>query len=49
MSFLYSLGVAGWDEGEDMRFRFGEPWTSTATMSNLGDRDFYPGTSRTVR
>lgn len=26
MSFLYSLGVAGWDEGEDMRFRFGKPW-----------------------
>ena len=26
MSFLYSLGLAGWDEGEDMRVRFGKPW-----------------------
>ncbi len=26
MSFLYSLGVAAWDEGEDMRVRFGKPW-----------------------
>lgn len=26
MSFLYSFGVAAWDEGEDMRVRFGKPW-----------------------
>ena len=26
MSFLYSLGLAAWDEGEDMRVRFGKPW-----------------------
>jgi protein-S-isoprenylcysteine O-methyltransferase Ste14 len=26
MSFLYSFGLAAWDEGEDMKFRFGEPW-----------------------
>jgi len=26
MSFLYSLGLAAWDEGEDMRIRFGRPW-----------------------
>jgi protein-S-isoprenylcysteine O-methyltransferase Ste14 len=26
MSFLYSLGLAAWDEGEDMRARFGKPW-----------------------
>jgi len=28
MSFLYSLGVAAWDEGEDMKVRFGTPWES---------------------
>lgn len=26
MSFLYSLGVAAWDEGADMKARFGNPW-----------------------
>lgn len=26
ISFLYSVGLAGWDEGEDMRVRFGKPW-----------------------
>jgi protein-S-isoprenylcysteine O-methyltransferase Ste14 len=26
MSFLYSLGLADWDEGEDMSVRFGKPW-----------------------
>jgi protein-S-isoprenylcysteine O-methyltransferase Ste14 len=26
MSFLYSLGLAAWDEDEDMRVRFGKPW-----------------------
>jgi len=26
MSFLYSLGLAAWDEGEDMKVRFGKPW-----------------------
>jgi len=26
VSFLYSLGLAAWDEGEDMRTRFGETW-----------------------
>jgi protein-S-isoprenylcysteine O-methyltransferase Ste14 len=26
MSFLYSFGLAAWDEGEDMRVRFGKPW-----------------------
>jgi protein-S-isoprenylcysteine O-methyltransferase Ste14 len=26
MSFLYSLGLAAWDEGEDMKLRFGKPW-----------------------
>jgi protein-S-isoprenylcysteine O-methyltransferase Ste14 len=26
MSLLYSLGLAAWDEGEDMRVRFGKPW-----------------------
>jgi protein-S-isoprenylcysteine O-methyltransferase Ste14 len=26
MAFLYSLGLAAWDEGEDMKVRFGKPW-----------------------
>src|SRR3954465_5776927 len=26
MSFLYSFGLAAWDEGEDMGVRFGKPW-----------------------
>lgn len=26
MSFLYGFGLAAWDEGEDMRVRFGRPW-----------------------
>jgi protein-S-isoprenylcysteine O-methyltransferase Ste14 len=26
IAFLYSLGLAAWDEGEDMRVRFGKPW-----------------------
>ena len=26
MSFLYGWGLASWDEGEDMRTRFGETW-----------------------
>jgi protein-S-isoprenylcysteine O-methyltransferase Ste14 len=26
MSFLYGLGLANWDEGEDMKVRFGKPW-----------------------
>ena len=26
MSFLYGLGLANWDEGEDLKARFGEPW-----------------------
>jgi protein-S-isoprenylcysteine O-methyltransferase Ste14 len=26
MSFLYSFGIANWDEGEDMEVRFGRPW-----------------------
>jgi protein-S-isoprenylcysteine O-methyltransferase Ste14 len=26
MSFLYGLGLAAWDEGEDMKVRFGKPW-----------------------
>jgi protein-S-isoprenylcysteine O-methyltransferase Ste14 len=26
MSFVYSFGLAAWDEGEDMRIRFGKPW-----------------------
>ncbi len=26
MSFLYGLGLANWDEGEDLKTRFGEPW-----------------------
>jgi protein-S-isoprenylcysteine O-methyltransferase Ste14 len=26
VSFLYSFGLAAWDEGEDMRGRFGKPW-----------------------
>jgi protein-S-isoprenylcysteine O-methyltransferase Ste14 len=26
MSFVYSLGLARWDEGEDMKIRFGKPW-----------------------
>ena len=26
MAFLYSLGLAAWDEGEDMKDRFGKPW-----------------------
>jgi protein-S-isoprenylcysteine O-methyltransferase Ste14 len=28
MSVVYSAGIAGWDEGEDMRRRFGEPWAA---------------------
>jgi hypothetical protein len=26
MSVLYSIGLAAWDEGEDMKLRFGRPW-----------------------
>jgi protein-S-isoprenylcysteine O-methyltransferase Ste14 len=26
MSLLYGLGLANWDEGEDMKVRFGKPW-----------------------
>jgi len=26
ISFLYSWGLASWDEGEDMKVRFGQPW-----------------------
>jgi len=26
MSFLYRLGIAHWDEGEDMKARFGDSW-----------------------
>ena len=26
MSFIYGMGIAGWDEGEDLKARFGEPW-----------------------
>jgi protein-S-isoprenylcysteine O-methyltransferase Ste14 len=26
MAFLYSLGIAAWDEGEDLKLRFGERW-----------------------
>jgi protein-S-isoprenylcysteine O-methyltransferase Ste14 len=26
MSFFYSFGLAAWDEGQDMRARFGKPW-----------------------
>ena len=26
MSFIYSFGLAAWDEGEDMKVRFGKPW-----------------------
>jgi len=26
VSFLFSLGLADWDEGEDMRVRFARPW-----------------------
>jgi protein-S-isoprenylcysteine O-methyltransferase Ste14 len=26
MSFLYSVGLAAWDESEDMKLRFGSPW-----------------------
>src|SRR5262249_45070837 len=25
---IYSLGLAGWDEGEDLRRRFGDDWTT---------------------
>lgn len=28
MSVAYSAGIAGWDEVEDMRRRFGEPWAA---------------------
>lgn len=28
MAVVYSAGIAGWDEGEDMRRRFGEPWAA---------------------
>jgi hypothetical protein len=27
MAHLYSAGLAGWDEGEDLRRRFGDTWT----------------------
>jgi len=27
MAHIYSLGLAGWDEGEDLRGRFGDDWT----------------------
>jgi protein-S-isoprenylcysteine O-methyltransferase Ste14 len=26
MSFLYGMGIANWDEGEDLKTRFGNPW-----------------------
>jgi protein-S-isoprenylcysteine O-methyltransferase Ste14 len=26
MSFLYGAGIANWDEGEDLKTRFGKPW-----------------------
>lgn len=26
MAFLYSLGIAAWDEGEDLKLRFGKRW-----------------------
>jgi protein-S-isoprenylcysteine O-methyltransferase Ste14 len=26
MSFLYGVGIANWDEGEDLKARFGKPW-----------------------
>jgi protein-S-isoprenylcysteine O-methyltransferase Ste14 len=26
MSFLYSMGLANWDEGEDLKVRFGDAW-----------------------
>jgi protein-S-isoprenylcysteine O-methyltransferase Ste14 len=26
MSFVYGMGIAGWDEGEDLKTRFGAPW-----------------------
>jgi protein-S-isoprenylcysteine O-methyltransferase Ste14 len=28
MAHVYSLGLAGWDEGEDLRRRFGDDWTT---------------------
>ena len=28
MAHVYSLGLAGWDEGEDLRDRFGAEWTT---------------------
>ena len=28
MSVVYSAGIAGWDEGEDMARRFGAPWAA---------------------
>jgi hypothetical protein len=28
MAHIYSLGLAGWDEGEDLRQRFGDDWTA---------------------
>ena len=35
MSFLYSLGLAAWDEGEDMRVRFGKPWEEYRKRQSL--------------
>jgi protein-S-isoprenylcysteine O-methyltransferase Ste14 len=26
VSFIYGMGIAGWDEAEDLKARFGEPW-----------------------
>jgi protein-S-isoprenylcysteine O-methyltransferase Ste14 len=31
MSFIYSFGLAAWDEGEDMRVRFGKSWEDYST------------------
>jgi len=28
MAHIYSMGLAGWDEGEDLRRRFGDGWTT---------------------
>jgi len=28
MAHIYSIGIAGWDEGEDLRGRFGKAWTA---------------------
>jgi protein-S-isoprenylcysteine O-methyltransferase Ste14 len=50
-SFVYSAGIAEWDEGEDLRNRFGAEWTSyRAAVRNWVPRwrPYYSGPAATL-